>query len=799
MDTNQTLVAPRKLQLPTEEEKRIVQETFKLAEPNAAGIAEMFYNRLFEIDASLKPLFKGDMKTQGEHLMSMIKTAVEGLDNLDAIVPAVQDLGRRHVDYGVKEKDYGSVAEALLWTLGKSFGDAFTAEVKGAWTTVYMLLANVMMNAADASVIFQNTANEKETKVDTLTKTTETAGSAGGLDIQFFSQMADLLPSNLMVCDPKTLNITYVNATSRKTLRQIEGLLPAGVNADNIIGQCIDVFHKNPSFQRGLLSKTDIYPHKALIRIGDEILDLHIDAIKDSQGGITALMLAWNVVTESERLKGMFDLLPTNVMTCDPKTFNVTYANQNTIDTLNTLTGLLPAGVTGDNIVGQCIDIFHKNPAHQRRMLADLNNLPHTAIIRLGGDLLELFVDVWRDRSGNAHSLVLKWDIVTERERLKRMVDVMPMNVMMCDPKSLEITFVNQTSINTLKPLESLLPCKADDLLGQCIDIFHKNPSHQRQLLGNPKNLPHKANITLGTETLSLEVSAIIDDGGYYIGPMLAWNIVTAQVALANNVKEVVGIVASASTELQNTAQGLSATAEQTSQQSAAVAAAAEQASTNVQTVASAAEELSASIEEVGRQVKESSEIAQGAAKEADHTNVSVEELAIAAEKIGEVVNLISDIAAQTNLLALNATIEAARAGDAGKGFAVVANEVKSLASQTAKATGDISAQISSIQNATGNAVKAIKGIGGTINKINEIATAIASAVEEQGAATQEIARNVQEAASGTQEVTSNIAEVQKAAAETGESSSQVLNAAAELSKQAEALQTEIEAFMSSQ
>ncbi len=503
-----------------------------------------------------------------------------------------------------------------------------------------------------------------------------------------------------------------------------------------------------------------------------------------------------NTDFDAQMYSQMVDNLPANVMVCDPATFNITYANKTSIETLRQIQDLLPQGVTADNIVGQCIDVFHKNPSHQRQMLANPANLPHTAIIRLGHHLLELNISALMGADNQIEHLLLSWTIVTERENLKQMADKMPINIIMCDPKTLEVTYINQTSIDTLKTVEHLLPIKAEEVMGACIDIFHKNPSHQRKLLGDANNLPHKAKIKLGDETLSLDVSAIIDSTGYYVGAMVAWNVISAQVTMANNVTEVTSIVASASTEMQNTAQSLSATAEQTSQKAAAVAAAAEQASTNVQTVASAAEELSSSIEEVGRQVSESSNIAQSAATEAEQTNESVEELAVAAEKIGLVVDLISDIAAQTNLLALNATIEAARAGDAGKGFAVVANEVKSLASQTAKATGDISAQISAIQSATGNAVTAIRGIGKTISQVNEIATAIASAVEEQGAATQEIARNVQEAATGTQEVTANIAEVQKAATETGESSSQVLEAAAELSKQAEALQTEIDAFM---
>jgi methyl-accepting chemotaxis protein len=263
------------------------------------------------------------------------------------------------------------------------------------------------------------------------------------------------------------------------------------------------------------------------------------------------------------------------------------------------------------------------------------------------------------------------------------------------------------------------------------------------------------------------------------------------------DVKGVVNTIASAATEMQKSAQSLSATAEQSSRQAMAVAAGSEEAATNVQTVASAAEELSSSIAEISRQVTQSSKIAGQAVGEATRTNDQVQGLAEAAQKIGEVVSLINDIAAQTNLLALNATIEAARAGEAGKGFAVVASEVKSLANQTAKATEEIGAQIASIQGATSEAVGAIKGIGSTIGTINEITTSIASAVEEQGAATQEIARNVQQAAKGTSEVSGNITGVTQAAGETGAAATQVLGAAGELAKQSEMLRTQVDKFLS--
>lgn len=402
-------------------------------------------------------------------------------------------------------------------------------------------------------------------------------------------------------------------------------------------------------------------------------------------------------------------------------------------------------------------------------------------------------------------------DVVAQRvvnSRYASMTENSPVNIMFAD-RDLVIRYLNPASIKTLRSLQKYLPIPVEQFIGRAIDVFHRDPSYQRGLLADPKNLPRNAKITVGPETLDLLVSAIYDHNQVYLGAMVTWEVITEKLAQEQREKELMSslqavlkkvadsstAIAAASEELSAVSTQMRSNAEETSAQAEVVSAASEEVSANTQTVATGIEEMGASIKEISRNAAESAKVAMAAVKLAEMTNSTIAKLGESSAEIGKVIKVITSIAGQTKLLALNATIESARAGEMGKGFAVVANEVKELAKETAKATEDIGQKIEAIQCDTTAAIQAIGQIGEVINQINDISNMIASAVEEQNATTNEISRNVSETSKGTSEIAQNITSVAEAAKNTNEGARNSQSAAEELAHMAAELQQLVTEF----
>lgn len=474
---------------------------------------------------------------------------------------------------------------------------------------------------------------------------------------------------------------------------------------------------------------------------------------------------------------GFTENSPINIMYCDLDCI-IRYVNPQSLKTLEKLAHLLP--VKPQQVIGSSIDIFHKNPRYQRTIVENDANLPRRAIIELGDEKLDLLVSAVYNKANEFIGCQVTWDIVTEKVKaetdmtmMKNVVQNAPTNIILAD-NEFNLTYLNPSSRQTLLRLEQYLPKPVDQLVGESIDIFHKNPQHQRRMLADPKNLPHRAKIKLGPETLDLLVTALYGASGEYLGPMLTWEVITKQEETIDKLRESSSLLATASSELATTAKGLTESADSTLNQTNSVAAAAEQVSKGVDAVATNTEEMTASIREIARNTNESSGMTQSTKKQADNTTDTIAKLGQSSNEIGNVIKVISSIAQQTNLLALNATIEAARAGDAGRGFSVVANEVKELAKQTANATDEITQKIGAIQTDTDGSVKAINIIAESIEKLNSISSAIAAAIEEQLATTNEVTRVVQQSNLGVRSIADSVKEVTVAAQSTSKQAQQL-------------------------
>ena len=599
--------------------------------------------------------------------------------------------------------------------------------------------------------------------------------------------------------------ITFVNdATSEMietNLSVFQGAYP-GIDFDNIVGVSIDLFHKQPQHQRRMLAHPLREPHKAEISVGDLRFSLRVSSV-EADGEYLGNVLEWSDVTEMRKHAGMLAAISKAQAVIEFSLGGeIIEANKNFLDLL---------GYRMDEIRGQHHNIFvdpvyRESPEYRafwdKLSRGEFDAGAYKRITKSGKEIwVQASYNPIFDLNGKAFKVVkYATDITAERLQAADYEG----QIGAINKAQAVIQFaLDGTILEANQNFLDALGYSIGEIRGQHHSMFVEpafrlSPEYRAfwDKLGRGEyDAGQYKRLGKGGKEIWIQASynPILDLNGKPYKVVKYATDITAQRRVAERVKEIAGIVASASTEMQSTAESMASASEEATAQASAVSDAAQAASMNVQTVASAGEELSASIAEISRQVTLSTAIAQQAVDETDKTGVSIQTLAEAAKKIGNVVTLINNIAGQTKLLALNATIEAARAGDAGKGFAVVASEVKSLSDQTAKATHDISSQVSAMQEATQTSVDAIQGIANTIRKVAEIASAIASAVEEQSAATREISANVAQAAEGTQQVSSAIVGVTAAATQTSNASVELLTASGELATQAEALSVEMD------
>ncbi len=852
----------------------IINETFSLISGNGEVFVEDFYSLLFERYPSVKGLFN-DMKmaAHAPKMLAALSLVVEGLNKNEFPLSALQELGERHGKYGATEELYGPVAETMLDVMARFAGEAWNDNVKAAWNEVLGLVAEAMLS--------NEYSNEEKAAMATNNKE-RSKGSDGNMAetaIDSLEVMMDIMehsPINIMIADADE-NIIFVNQRARDVLTNVEEELATylpGFKVSEVVGGSIHRYHKDPEAIRSILR--NLKPgdkRNGEIKPGRFVFEHETRRLVDSKGNHLGFVVQWNDVTEqrakkeqAERLQKAIDGAQTAMMMID-RDLKITYANESTMAILekyeDTLRSIYP-GFRSDKLIGSCIDMFHKNPAHQRGLLDNPANLPYETDIVVGPLTFNIRVAAVRNLDGEYVGNVLEWSDVTELRqnemevsRLKSAIQGADTAIMMCD-NDLTITYVNPAVVELLRlrqdKLRSAFPgFDVDNLVGQSIDQFHKNPAHQRNLLGNKNNLPAKAEIKLLDLEFEVNATAILGVNGEMMGNMVEWKDITESKdaerqiqtlidaaisgelnhridttnytgfmkslgtgvndlmdAVVDPINETTRVIqALAKGDLQEKMEGefegqfgvlrdavntsitnlrdmvgqiltgassINTAAAEIAQGNTDLSQRTEEQASSLEETASSMEELTSTVKQNADNAKQANQLAAGARTQAEKgggvVNSAIEAMSAinsSSKKIADIIGVIDEIAFQTNLLALNAAVEAARAGEQGRGFAVVAAEVRNLAQRSAGAAKEIKSLIKDSVEKVDDGSKLVDESGQTleeivsaVKKVSDIIAEIAAASQEQSSGIEQVNKAITQMDEVTQQ---NAALVEEAAA----------------------------------
>ena len=527
----------------------LLEKTFDALAPRGGELVERFYSGLFQRHPATQRLFaESDMAAQKRKLLAALSLVIKNLRNPNELGKVLDDLGARHQGYGVTPDQYPVVAETLLDVMSEMAGELWTADVKAAWSEALQIVADAMLKAYRIE--------EEQVMAVGKTKAVKTMADLVGYsvmdDLEVTKNILEHAPINIMMADADE-NIVFVNRQAREVLTDLESELAKhlpGFKVDQIIGGSIHRYHKSPDSIKQILH--NLHPgesRKGEITPGPYVFEHETRPLTNSAGQRVGYVVQWQDVTEkrakeeqAQRLQRAVDGAQTAMMTID-RNLVITYLNDETQKIMeqhaNALRSLYP-GFDHNKLVGTCIDIFHKNPAHQRRLLENPGNLPYETDIHVGPLVFRIRVSAINDLKGNYVGNTLEWSDVTElrkREvdvaRLQSAIDGANTNLMICD-SDLHITYVNPAVISMLSKRQDALRrvfpgFDVNNLVGKNIDMFHKNPAHQRALLSDMSRLPAKAEIKVADLEFEVNATAIVDHNGKYMGNMVEWRDITEQ------------------------------------------------------------------------------------------------------------------------------------------------------------------------------------------------------------------------------------------------------------------------------